>query len=272
MHGSIIGGSLVGCVRWCPKIYSSMGLYRSLLGENSTSLILHHKILESSSLETARSSLPSHSCWLPAFGIYDWKSACESIVEGNGKIINTADGVAIVIDEFGGASVVYNLTKASLNFNKSFISHNSVLPADTGDVCWLDLLTPSEKENVLAHFWAKAMNWKVGKAISFPGGKYITIMDGMGLENRHKLGGILPRVAWPQSAQDLACHWVPFFKAPSKDSVTTAASKIAEQYGSVLLPAMEADGTVVVFRDEENAIFGYYHRTDPPDVIKPDSL
>jgi hypothetical protein len=132
----------------------------------------------------------------------------------------------------------------------------------------MDLLVVQNEENSMAEYWANILDWKVGKTISFPGGKYITITDGLGLQNCHKLCGVLPRQAWPSTEADAPSTWVPFFYAPSHEDVHIVASSIQQYQGTVLLAPMMADGTVTILKDNEGAIFGYYHRTDDPNQIK----
>ena len=42
----------------------------------------------------------------------------------------------------------------------------------------------------------------------------------------------------------------------------------AKYGGKVVIPMLEADGSLAILMDDSGAIFGYYHRTDKPDDIK----
>lgn len=177
------------------------------------------------------------------------------------------ENLVMVVDQNGASALLVESSQApKFGLSGPWVAHNSQHPFSPGEMCWQDLLTTSGKEQEMASVWANLMGWKVGKSIEFPGGKYVTLHDGLGAENRHKLSGVLPHTSWPSVESPT---WVPFFYASSKEAVEEVSATIETKYGGkVVIPMLEADGSLAILMDDSGAIFGYYHRTDKPDDIK----
>ena len=100
--------------------------------------------------------------------------------------------------------------KIALPAGAPWVAHGASLPAAPGALTWLDLCTEQGKETSAATFWSELFSWELGHTIDFPGGQYITLLDGNGVANRNKLSGVLPRKAWPVGAAgDVSSCWVP---------------------------------------------------------------
>eukprot|EP00039_Didymoeca_costata_P004585 m.74472 g.74472 ORF g.74472 m.74472 type:complete len:273 (+) comp12463_c0_seq3:451-1269(+) len=270
MASKLLAGACIGAVRW-PTLFAKQ---QQQLPQLYTSLMKHQTYQHDTlllSLLNAKEEVQQylkapHATWVPVFNVVNSKKTAEMASTLGGSGILVSDDVAIVTDSSQVSAIV---TMANSLPPQPFIAYNATLPTKAGMPCWMDLLTSENGEDNAVQYWTELMGWKRGKEIAFPAGKYVTLMDGLGDENRCKLAGVLPRLAFPNPGPYEAIPtWVVFFMAPNQQAVYEAAENLPKFGGKLVVPPMEADGTVVICQDEEGAIFGYYHRTDPPDEIK----
>lgn len=95
------------------------------------------------------------------------------------------------------------------------------------------------------------------------------MLDGHGLHNGCKLGGILSRPLLMPHLHRAA--WIPFFMMPTHADPGTRGKALAAAGGKLISGPLEADGQMVLVEDQAGAVLGLYHRTDDWDDIKPET-
>ncbi|GAB5357988.1 hypothetical protein AAMO2058_000420900 [Amorphochlora amoebiformis] len=156
-----------------------------------------------------------------------------------------------------------------------------------------------EGERRCAKVLEETMGYRIQDPIAFPEGEYITLFspDG-GLDNRSKVGGVLPRSAiipanatYPSPSallqadihdpeikvneeanaclqlEQLGVTYLPFFEVDGSEGYEETKDAISKA-GGLCLNEVTADGQVAIIQDCVGAYFALYHRTDDPDVIK----